>query len=120
AAFSIATGFVVLLGAISTSRLQRLRESVLLKTIGATRGQIGAILFSEYLLLGLLAALAGTLLAVGAGGALARWFWEMAFAVGPAPLAALALGVSLLSVAVGLWASREVFRRTPMEAIREE
>ncbi len=120
AAFSIATGFVVLLGAVSTSRLQRLREGVLLKTIGATRGQIGAILFSEYLLLGLLAALAGTLLAMGAGWALARWFFEMDFSVALLPLGGLAAGVALLSVAVGLWASREVFRRTPMEAIREE
>src|SRR5690606_25628073 len=37
AAFSVATGFIVLLGAVATGRLQRIRESVLLKTLGATR-----------------------------------------------------------------------------------
>jgi putative ABC transport system permease protein len=120
AGFSIATGFIVLLGAISTGRIQRVRESVLLKTIGATRRQIGVILFTEYLVLGLLAAISGTLLAMTAGWALARWLFEVPYEIPPIPLAILALAVAGLAVAVGLWASQEVFRSTPMEAIREE
>jgi putative ABC transport system permease protein len=120
AAFSIATGFVVLLGAIATNRLQRIRESVLLKALGATRRQIAAILFSEYLVLGLLAALTGILLATGAGWALARWVFNVPFEVAPLPLAALGLAVATLAVAIGLWASQEVFSHTPLEAIREE
>jgi putative ABC transport system permease protein len=120
AAFSVATGFLVLLGAVSTSRLQRVRESVLLKTIGATRSQIGAILFTEYLLLGLLSAVAGTLLALGAGWALARWTFHVDFTPAPLALAGLAAAVAVLAVAIGLLASREVFERTPLEAIREE
>jgi putative ABC transport system permease protein len=119
AAFSVVTGFVVLLGAISTSRLQRIRESVLLKTLGATRRQIAGILFLEYLLLGLLAAVAGTLLAVVGGWAIATRVFDLNFEVAPLPLAAVGAAVALLSVLVGLWASREVFDRTPMEAIRE-
>ena len=42
AGFSVATGFIVLLGAVLTGRLQRIRESVLLRTLGATRRQIAA------------------------------------------------------------------------------
>ena len=49
AGFSVATGFIVLLGAVATGRLQRIRESVLLKTLGATRRQIGAILLRQSL-----------------------------------------------------------------------
>jgi putative ABC transport system permease protein len=120
AAFSIATGFVVLLGAIATNRLQRIRESVLLKALGATRRQIAAILFSEYLVLGLLAALTGIVLATGAGWALARWVFNVPFEVAPLPLAGLGLAVATLAVATGLWASQEVFSHTPLEAIREE
>jgi putative ABC transport system permease protein len=120
AAFSVATGFIVLLGAVLSGRLQRIRESVLLRTLGATRRQIARVLLAEYLALGLLAALAGILLAVIAGWALAKWLFEVDYAVPVLPLLWLALGVTALSAAVGLLASREVFRHTPLEALREE
>jgi putative ABC transport system permease protein len=120
AAFSVATGFVVLLGAVLTGRLQRIRESVLLRTLGATRRQIARILLAEYLTLGLLASLAGILLAVVAGWALAKWLFEVEYAVPVLPLLWLSLGVTAISAAVGLLASREVFRHTPLEALREE
>jgi putative ABC transport system permease protein len=120
AGFSVATGFVVLLGAVLTSRLQRLRESVLLRTLGATRGQVAAILLAEYLALGLTAALAGILLSTGAGWALCRWIFKMDFGVPVAPLLVLALGTAALSAVVGVLGSREVFRHTPLEALREE
>lgn len=120
ALFSIATGFVVLLGAISVSQLARIRESVLLKTLGATRRQIASILFFEYLVLGTLASAVGVGLALGAGWALARWLFRIDFGVPLLPLGALAAGVAVLAVVVGLWASREVYRRTPLEALREE
>jgi len=120
AGFSVATGFIVLLGAVATGRLQRIRESVLLKTLGATRRQIGAILFTEYALLGLLAVIVGMGLAMVAAWGLARFLFNVPFGVDPAPLLGLGLGIALLSALIGLSASREVFRSTPMEAIREE
>ncbi|HYW12213.1 MAG TPA: FtsX-like permease family protein [Longimicrobium sp.] len=120
AAFSVVTGFVVLLGAILTGRLQRIRESVLLRTLGATRRQIARVLLAEYLALGLLASLAGILLAAVGGWALAKWLFEVDYAVPVLPLVWLALAVTALSAAVGLLASREVFRHTPLEALREE
>jgi putative ABC transport system permease protein len=120
AAFSVGTGFIVLLGAVLTSRLQRIRESVLLRTLGATRRQIGAILLAEYLSLGLLASLAGIGFATVAGWALGRWLFKLHFAIPVAPLGVLALAVTALAGAVGFWASREVFRHTPLEALREE
>jgi putative ABC transport system permease protein len=120
AAFSVATGFIVLLGAVLTSRLQRIRESVLLRTLGATRRQIGAILLTEYLSLGLLASVAGIGLATAAGWALAKWLFKLEFSVPLPPLLWLALAVTALAGAVGWWASREVFRHTPLEALRDE
>jgi len=120
AAFSVATGFIVLLGAVLTGRLQRIRESVLLRTLGATRRQIAAILLGEYLSLGLLASVAGIGLATAAGWALAKWRFKVDFGVPVAALLVLMLGVTALAGAVGWWASREVFRHTPLEALREE
>ena len=46
--FSLATGVVVLLGALATSRYQRVREAVLLKTLGASRRQLLAVACVEY------------------------------------------------------------------------
>lgn len=120
AAFSVATGFVVLLGAVLTGRLQRIRESVLLRTLGATRRQVAGVLFSEYVALGMLASMAGIALAVGAGWALSEWVFETKFSVPVPPLLVLAAGVTALAAAVGLLASRDVFRHTPLEALREE
>jgi putative ABC transport system permease protein len=120
AGFSVATGFIVLLGAVLTSRLQRIRESVLLRTLGATRRQIATILFSEYAVLGALASLVGIALAVGGGWALARLLFEVEYSVPALSLVAIAAAVTALAAGVGVWASREVFRHTPLEALREE
>lgn len=119
AGFSVATGFVVLLGAVATGRPQRIRESVLLKTLGATKAQIGRILVTEYALLGVLSALVGAGLALAAGWGIARWVLGVPLVVEVLPLLALGGGIALLSAAIGLSASREVFRHTPMESIRE-
>jgi putative ABC transport system permease protein len=120
AGFSVATGFIVLIGAVATGRLQRIRESVLLKTLGATRRQIASILFTEYALLGLLGAVVGAGLAVAAAWGLARFLFDVPFTAQSLPLLAIGGAMALLSAIIGLSASRDVFRSTPMEAIREE
>jgi putative ABC transport system permease protein len=118
AGFSLAVGTLVLIGAIATTRLQRLRESVLLRTLGATRRQILRIALAEYLALGLLSSLTAVLLAAGAGWGLARWFFDGRFWLPVAPLAALVGAVVVLTVAVGLWTTREAVRRPPLEVLR--
>jgi putative ABC transport system permease protein len=120
ALFSVATGFVVLLGAVLAGRLQRIQESVLLRTLGATRLQVAGILLAEYLALGVLAGVAGAGLATAAGWALARWTFGVPFFVPVGALAAVAGAVAAIAAGVGLLASREVFRHTPLEALREE
>lgn len=120
AGFTLAAGLVVLLGALATSRAQRLRETVLLKTLGASRRQVIRVAVSEYLALGTLAALTGLLLALGGGWALARWLFETRFAVPLAPVLSLALGVVALTAGTGIWSSLELFRRTPLDALRNE
>ncbi|MDX1672581.1 MAG: FtsX-like permease family protein, partial [Balneolaceae bacterium] len=55
ALFSIITGLIVLASSVATSRYQRMRESVLLRTLGASKKQIIKILSVEYFFLGVLA-----------------------------------------------------------------
>ncbi len=118
--FTLAAGLVVLLGSLATSRAQRLRETVLLKTLGASRAQVSRVAVAEYLALGTLAALAGLILALGSGWALAYWLFETRFAVPTSPMLMLAAGVVALTVAVGFWSSVDLFRRTPLDALRNE
>jgi len=119
ALFSIASGIVVLLGAISTSRFHRVREGVLLKTIGATRKQIGQILLTEYVALGSLAGLTGILLAGFAGWGLVHFLFELDFHLPGAALAALWLGVVGLTAGIGLVNGRDALKKPPLAVIRE-
>ncbi len=120
ALFTLGTGTLVLVGALATSRFQRIREGALLRTLGATRAQLFRIVLSEYLSLGLLAAAVALVLAGVAGWALARFVFEGSFTLPVGPFAGLGAAVVLLTVAVGLANSREVLRRPPLEVLRAE
>lgn len=120
ALFSLATGLVVLLGAVASSRQQRVREGVLLKALGATRSQVLRVLLAEYLSLGTLSAVAGLALAALAAWALLRFLFQAPFAVPLLPVAVLSAAVVLLTVVVGVWSGREVFGRPPLESLRSE
>jgi putative ABC transport system permease protein len=120
AAFTLATGTLVLVGALATSRFQRIREGALLRTLGATRSQLFRIVLAEYFALGTMAAAVAAVLSAAAAWALAKWVFEGRFSPQPLPLAALVLGVVALTVVVGLANSREVIRRTPLEVLRGE
>jgi putative ABC transport system permease protein len=120
ALFTLGTGALVLVGALATSRFQRIREGALLRTLGATRAQLFRIVLSEYLSLGTLAALVALVLAGVAGWALARFLFDGSFALPVLPFAGLGASVVALTVAVGLANSRDVLRRPPLEVLRGE
>src|SRR5690554_3288210 len=118
ALFSILTGLVVLAGAVLVSRLQRIEESVLLRTIGATRAQVGWILVAEYLLLGLIAAVVGAGLALLGAWTLAAFAFDVPFVPAWGAVAAALLAVPALTVLIGLGGSRGVLARPPLEVLR--
>jgi len=120
ALFTLATGAVVLIGAVATSRYQRLREAVLLRTLGATRAQVVRVLVSEYAALGGLASIVAVGLSTLAGWALMKWVFEIRFTLPLPQLLGLTLGLIALTVTVGLWNSTEIFRKAPLEVLREE
>jgi putative ABC transport system permease protein len=119
AGLSLALGIPVLFSAVSATRRERLREGVLLKVLGATRRQVGRIMLSEYLLLGALGSLVGVILSIGGAWGLMHFVFKQPFS--PAILPALAVaGVMIaLAVSIGLLTGRDVFRETPMAALRE-
>ncbi|MDX5481060.1 MAG: FtsX-like permease family protein, partial [Hymenobacteraceae bacterium] len=120
ALFSIFTGLLVLVGSVNVSKFQRIQESVLLRTLGASKKQIFSITALEYLLLGILAAATGLLIAIGAAWALAVFSFEIAFVPVLWPLLVIFAIVALLTVAVGLINSRGILVRPPLEVLRSE
>ncbi|MDA0337552.1 MAG: FtsX-like permease family protein, partial [bacterium] len=118
ALFSVATGVVVLIASVSASRFQRIRESALLRTLGASRQQVQRILLVEYAALGTLAGLTGLLLAIGGGWGLSRYVFEVTFAPAWGWLAGALLVVPLLTILVGLFGSRGVASVPPLEVLR--
>jgi putative ABC transport system permease protein len=120
ALFSLATGVVVLVGALATSRFQRLREAALLKTLGATRRQVVRVMVTEYAALGLLAVVVATALATLGGWALTKWVFEVPFVIPWAAFAVIAAALVALTVVTGLWTSVTIFRHPALEALRTD
>ncbi|MEX1115314.1 MAG: FtsX-like permease family protein, partial [Akkermansiaceae bacterium] len=118
AGFTVLAGLPILIGTLLNGRDVRLRESVLLRTLGASAGQVRMILVIEYAALGFLAALTGVLLAVAANAALAVFV----FKASPLPDVALLLvafaAVTGISVIGGLALSRGVCNHPPLEILR--
>ena len=120
AAFVVATGVIVLAGAVLTAQYQRLRESVLLRTLGATRRQVRQIMLVEYGVLGVLAAVTGGLLAVAASWLLMRFVFDTRFAAPPLLLLAAVAAVAAVTLATGLLSGRGVCDHPPLEVLRQE
>ncbi len=119
AAFTVGTGAIVLLSAIWTTRYQRLQESALLRTLGASGMQMRGILSLEYLIVGLLSGAAGVILSLGAGYALARFVFEIGFAARWTTALTVILAAGLLTLACGLIFSRGATRHPPCRVLTE-
>lgn len=120
ALFSIITGLVVLAGAVINSKFLRIKENVLLRTIGARTSQITKITLIEYAYLGFFAALTGMILSVGGGFLLTKFFFEITFSVDWLELLYIALGVTLMTMFIGWFNSREVISTPPLQILRKE
>lgn len=118
--FSILTGIIVLLGAVRTSKFQRIKESVLLRTIGARSSQILKILAMEYMFLGILGALSGILLSLLSSQLLAWQVFETPFVPSLFPFLVLFPGITLLVMFIGLINSISVIKSPPLEVLRKE
>ncbi len=116
--FTLAAGVPVLLGALLNGREQRVRESVLLRTLGASERQVRTILLVEYATLGALSALAGSALAIGAQVAMARWIFHSPPGLDWAWLAAAFFGAVLASSLAGLALSRGICKHSPLLLLR--
>jgi putative ABC transport system permease protein len=119
AAFSIFAGILILASSIAGTRYRRIREVVVLKTLGATKRQIATIFSIEFAVLGLVAGLVGIIFAnVIARVMLHRmnvvFHWQWAWS-----LVAL-IATAALTMLAGWSAGRRILGQKPLEVLREE
>lgn len=118
--FSILTGIIVLIGSVRTSKYQRIKESVLLRTLGAKNTQILKISALEYVFLGLLGSLIGILLALVSSLCLAFLVFKEPFVPSLIPFLVFLPGITVLVLVIGLSNIRTVLRSSPLEVLRRE
>ena len=120
ALFILLAGFFVLGSAILSRRSQRLKENVLLKTLGAPRRQIVTIVFAEYLFLSGIASLTGVVLAAIASWALGFYFLGVSFSFSAWPAAIIMVVTMGATATLGILGCWGIFSRSALEALRAE
>ncbi|MBC8284743.1 MAG: FtsX-like permease family protein [Nitrospinae bacterium] len=117
--FAIAAGLFILSGSIASTKYRRLRESAILKILGAKRKVVASILGFEYATLGIIAALVGILLAQGLSWAVMKYMIKSSWHLQPGIILwAFCFGV-LLTVTTGILSSLDVINNKPLKTIRE-
>ncbi|MFH5832024.1 ABC transporter permease [Halalkalibaculum sp. DA384] len=120
ALFSILTGLIVLASSVAISRLQRIKESVLLRTLGASKKQIIQILSIEYFFLGVLGAFTGLILSVLSTWLLGYFYFDLTFIPNIWVIIIGTLAIAGLTILIGMLNSRSVYQRPPLEVLRLE
>ena len=118
--FSILTGIIVLIGSVRNSKYQRIKESVLLRTLGAKSKQIVRITALEYVYLGLLGSLVGILLSLISSQLLATLLFKEPFIPSAVPFLVFLPGITALVLLIGLSNIRSVLKSPPLEVLRKE
>ncbi len=101
--FTILAGVIILASSVAGTRFRRIREVVILKTLGATRRRVASIFSVEFLILGIVAGLMGSLLATGFSSLLLKRFFEGQFRFEPLPTLLAIVLTALIANAAG-WA----------------
>jgi putative ABC transport system permease protein len=117
--FALAAGMLVLYTALASSQEERMRETALLRALGASRRQLASAQTAEMVLVGCLAGAMASVGAVAIAWAMARYAFDFAFRapgwIGPAGIVA---GVA--AALLGGWAGlRHVLSVPPLQSLRD-
>lgn len=118
--FVILSGVLILMGSIALTKSQRIYENAILKTLGARRATLAAILLTEYGLLGVLSGTIGAGFAVLLSFAVSRYILNIKWQLDPVLMAAGVGVTALLVMLVGAAASFDVLFRKPLSTLRSQ
>ena len=118
--FSIFVGVAVLMGAIYSSKHQRVKQGALLRTLGAKTFQILKMIAIEYTILGFLGAFMGVVLAVLGSTLLAWMLFDTTFVPSVIPFAIILPAITFLVFALGVGNSVGIVRNSPLAVLKKE
>jgi putative ABC transport system permease protein len=117
---ALASGALILIGAVAMTKFQRVYEAAILRTLGASTRVLGTMLALEYSALGLIAGLIGAAGSLALSWAVCRFVFEIDWSPAPGLLAAGAFATTLLVGIIGIVASADVLRKKPLATLRAE
>jgi putative ABC transport system permease protein len=118
--FAILGGVIVLAASVAGTRFRRLREVTILKTLGATRPRVARIFSVEFLVLGAVAGLMGSLLANAFSQVVLRRLMEADLRVDWSTNVAAVVATALLANFAGWVVSFRLLGQKPLEILRHE
>jgi len=119
-AVTLVSGVLILVGAVALTKVQRVYEAAIYRTLGASARLIATMVAIEYGVLGMLAGALGALGALGLSWAMSRRVFDIAWHPTPG---LLLIGIAITAIAVGaigLVASVDVVVRKPLATLRRE
>jgi len=117
---ALASGALILIGAVAMTKFQRVYEAAILRTLGASTRLLAAMLALEYSALGLLAGIIGAAGALVLSWAVCRFIFEIEWHPAPLVLTVGALLTAVLVGTIGVIASADVLRKKPLATLRAE
>ena len=118
--FAILAGAIILASSVAGTRFRRVREVVILKTLGATRWRVSRIFSVEFLILGSVAGLMGTLLANGFASLLLHRLLNASPRFELTPSVLCIVLTALIANLAGWLASFRILGQKPLQILREE
>jgi putative ABC transport system permease protein len=118
--FVLLSGILILVGSVALTKSQRIYENAILKTLGARRRTLAAILVAEYSLLGLLSGLIATTFAITLSYAVSRFLMNVSWEFDPLLTVAGVSITTLLVTTVGVLASFAVLFKKPLATLRSQ
>jgi putative ABC transport system permease protein len=120
ALFCVVAGGLVMAAALAATRYRRLYESVILKSLGATRSLIARAFAMEYVLLGAVAGLIGLTLGTVLSWVLVRYVFDLPWTIHPRVLGIGLLLTMLLTLIVGFASTYRILGQRPLAVLRHE
>jgi putative ABC transport system permease protein len=117
---ALASGALILIGAVAMTKFQRIYEAAILRTLGASTRTLGTMLALEYTALGFLAGLIGAAGALVMSWAGCRYVFDIEWRPAPGLLTVGAGLTTLLVGIIGVLASADVLRKKPLATLRAE
>ena len=118
--FAILAGAIILAASVAGTRFRRVREVVILKTLGATRRRVQRVFSIEFTALGGVAGLLGAGLAAAFSSLVLKRLLNAKFQIDLPATGVAIVGTAVLANLSGWLASFRILKQKPLEILREE